>query len=160
MDIATRLCSLRGNLTREEFAKRIGIHPQTLYSYEKGKKIPKLKTIEQICNRLKISKDWLISGIKAPSQSEETPDYNETKAILSVSCARCSKLEAKLEKIEEQREKLYEETVRLLKENAILREEIATLKERQRKGQASLFDESQKMSETRRKPSTSPELYP
>ena len=56
-------------------------------------------------------------------------------------CARCEKLESKLEKVENQRDELAEENRKLLKENGLLREENATLRERQRKEQASLFDE-------------------
>lgn len=73
------------------------------------------------------------------SQPQHVQPSETTNTAL---CVRCEKLEAKLEKVEKQRDDLVEENRKLLKENGILREENATLRERQRKEQASLFDES------------------
>lgn len=163
MDISERISMLRGKTPREEFSEGTGVSGQTLYKYEKRVSTPTIQFVDLLCKKFKISHRWLITG-EGPMRLEEDQS-TETRG--STPCARCEKLENKLEKLEEKLEKaeerkdaLVEENQRLLKENGILREENATLRERQRKEQASFFDESQKMPETRRKSGSSPELHP
>lgn len=163
MDISERISMLRGKTPREEFSEGTGVSGQTLYKYEKRVSTPTIQFVDLLCKKFKISHRWLITG-EGPMRLEKEQSM-ETRG--STPCARCEKLENKLEKLEEKLEKaeerkdaLVEENQRLLKENGILREENATLRERQRKEQASFFDESQKMPETRRKSGSSPELHP
>ena len=67
MELGERIAQLRGKATREEFVDGLGIHAQTLYTYEKGKRQPVIETINKICNKYNVSADWLISG-KPPMQ--------------------------------------------------------------------------------------------
>ena len=78
-----------------------------------------------------------------PASISEPPHAQPNEPTNIAMCVRCEKLETKLEKVEKQRDDLVEENRKLLKKNGILREENTTLRQRQRKEQASLFDESQ-----------------
>lgn len=147
MTIGIRIRELRGTQSRKQFSELLGIHPQTLYLYEKEKRIPEREIIEKICNRLKIDVSWLIFG-ETPSVVKNMPNEQPTVSTQQTSLTLqeyCAKLEAKLEKVEAQRDELAEENRKLLKENGMLREENATLRERQRKEQASLFDERRRI---------------
>lgn len=71
-DIGERLKLLRGETSQYEFAKMIGIHRNTLVRYETGAGPPDADFISMICQRFKVSADWLIFGadrdVKEPSQ--------------------------------------------------------------------------------------------
>lgn len=99
-------------------------------------------------------------GEEQPTNTPRSEQTQPSETASTTTCARCEKLEAKLERVEGQRDELADENRRLLKENGLLREENATLRERQRKEQASPFDEHQKMPETRRTSCSNPELHP
>ena len=64
MDIGERIAQIRGRMTREEFVEGLDIHAQSLYKYEKGKRQPDINTIRNICDKYKVSADWLIFGIE------------------------------------------------------------------------------------------------
>ena len=165
--ISERLIFLCGSVARRPFAEQLGITESTLRNYEQEKSSPNAETIEIICKKLRIAPEWLILGT-GPIHPEKGQPANTThpeqaqpsETTSTITCARCEKLEAKLEKMESQRDELVDENRRLLKENGLLREENATLRERQRKEQASPFDEHQKMPETRRTSCSNPELHP
>lgn len=148
--ISERLIFLRGSVARRPFAKQIGVTESTLRNYEQEKSSPTAETIETICKKLRIAPEWLILGtgpmhIKEaqPTSTPQPEQAQPSETTSTIQCTRCEKLEAKLERVEGQRDELVEENRRLLKENGLLREENATLRERQRKKQASLFDELQ-----------------
>lgn len=50
------------NHTREELAEYIGTTPKIVYNVEKGISEPNLKFIYRVCERYKISADYLIFG--------------------------------------------------------------------------------------------------
>ena len=149
-----------------ELARKLGIKPPSVASARKRLQIP-TGWIENVSVLANVSTDWLFFG-RGPihpgeEQSTGTPQPEQVQPSEMASttpCARCEKLEAKLEKVEGQRDDLADENRRLLKENGLLREENATLRERQRKEQASPFDEHQKMPKTRRTSCSNPELHP
>lgn len=62
MTIGMRLKELRGKLSREEFAGKLGIHPQTLYRYEKDGRSIDAELIGKIVKAFNISSKWLIFG--------------------------------------------------------------------------------------------------
>lgn len=133
MNIGERIRLLRGNETRKSFAEKIGIHQQTLYIYEKGKRDPDRETIEKICLNLKINVNWLIFG-KEPKYTEEV--YTPEEHTLTL-CRHCQTLENKLQEMEQERKEkdkelreIIIENRQLWKENAKLREELAILRER------------------------------
>lgn len=165
--ISERLIFLRGSIARRPFAEQIGVTESTLRNYEQEKSSPTAETIETICKKLRIAPEWLILGTgpirigeEQPASTSQPEQAQPSETANTIPCARCEKLEAKLERVEGQRDELVDENRRLLKENGLLREENATLRERQRKEQASLFDEHQKMPEIRSASCSNPELHP
>ena len=143
-----RLKLLRGSLSQASLAELLKIKQTTLSNYERNRNEPNFETLGKICSHFGVSLEWLVWGVDPMLPGEElpisTPQPEQTQPSETASttmCARCEKLEAKLERVEGQRDELADENRRLLKENGLLREENATLRERQRKEQASLFDE-------------------
>ena len=51
---------LERNLTQEQLAKLIGIHPKTYKNYEAGKTIPRIPIIRKLCIALDTSSDDLL----------------------------------------------------------------------------------------------------
>lgn len=62
MEIGDRIKEVRGRVPRAEFAEKLGIHPQTLYMYEKGKRVVDVDLIQKICENFNVSVEWLIFG--------------------------------------------------------------------------------------------------
>lgn len=42
------------NLTQEKFAEKVEVQPRSLTDFENGKYLPKVETIDRICNKLNI----------------------------------------------------------------------------------------------------------
>ena len=57
--LASRIRELRGDLTQEAFARRLGIHQATLNRIELKKQNVTLETLQKICQRLECSIGWL-----------------------------------------------------------------------------------------------------
>ena len=51
---------LKRNLTQEQLAELIGVHPRTYRNYETGKTVPRIQVIRKICIALKTSSDDLL----------------------------------------------------------------------------------------------------
>lgn len=136
--IAERLQILRGDKSRRSFADFLGIPPSTLKNYEQGDTSPPLETLELVCEKMFISRRWLLlgEGLMRPSDAaSDTPQTTEQPAVPTKAagpCPRCERMEAKLEKVELQRDELAQENRQLWKENGELRERCATLEERQK----------------------------
>lgn len=62
MDIGDRIRHIRGKRSRAEFAELLGIHPQTLYMYEKGKRVVDVDLVQQLCRGFNVPVEWLIFG--------------------------------------------------------------------------------------------------
>lgn len=62
MDIGDRIKQIRGKASRAEFAEKLGIHQQTLYLYEKGKRVVDVELLQRICSECSVSVEWLIFG--------------------------------------------------------------------------------------------------
>lgn len=132
---------------QDEFVKALGISTVTLANYMSGKRKPDSEFLFFLKKKLNICIDWLLTGEgrKFPSDSQlgsKTTEEQSSPPNKVEYCPRCERLEAKLEKVENQRDELIDEIRKLFKENAMLREENAIFRERQRKEQASLFDEN------------------
>ena len=137
--LGQRLEKLRGKMSRKDFAKQIGVHQQSIYEYEKNRKIPTYETIKKISSRLNINPLWLNAGDgpMRPGDPAEQPMPTARPAFPSTpesaplaACPRCAKLEAKLEKVEAQRDELAQENRQLWKENGEYRERLARYEER------------------------------
>ena len=144
--IAERFLLLRGKAKQGDFAKELGINPNTLRSYENGRSIPNQELLQQICVQFSVSPAWLLLGNgpmrTAKASSEETKEQPSIPSSISevtphTDCLRCTKLETKLEKVEIQRDdaieenrQLHRDKAELLREMGELRATVARLEER------------------------------
>ncbi|MSS28092.1 helix-turn-helix transcriptional regulator [Desulfovibrio sp. PG-178-WT-4] len=60
--IAERLKSVRGEMSREEFARIIGVHVNTVGRYERGESEPDISITSKICREFDVNPHWLILG--------------------------------------------------------------------------------------------------
>lgn len=58
--IRDRLFQLQGEISKVEFAKKLGLSRQTVGFYINGDRIPDAKTLAQICSRCNVSSDWVL----------------------------------------------------------------------------------------------------
>lgn len=68
MSFAERFKKLRGLETQKAFAERLGITPQAVLNYEKYGRIPKGRYLTNICQKLGVREQWLLTG-EEPMQS-------------------------------------------------------------------------------------------
>lgn len=73
MSLGERIAQVRGKVSRKIFAEKLGIHPQTLYLYEKGKRNVSIDVISRLCDDHGISVEWLTKGTGLVSRPEEVP---------------------------------------------------------------------------------------
>ena len=71
MNLGERIAQVRGKISRKVFAKSLGIHPQTLYLYEKGRRNANISIINKICDDHSISVEWLTKGTGSMNKSKE-----------------------------------------------------------------------------------------
>lgn len=62
MTIGERIMKLRGGVPRSDVAMKLGIHPQTLYLYEKDKRSMDVAVLKSMCELYSVSADWIIFG--------------------------------------------------------------------------------------------------
>lgn len=60
--IAERLKSVRGEMSREEFAQTIGVHINTVGRYERGESEPDISIASKICREFDINPHWFMLG--------------------------------------------------------------------------------------------------
>lgn len=60
--IGARIRALRGNLSQEEFAPKIGVSQGQLSKIESGRIGPDLKTLVSLAGRFDKSLDWIVTG--------------------------------------------------------------------------------------------------
>ena len=65
MTLGERIKYLRKemNMTQLEFGKHIGVSGATISTSESGKTTPDSQTIEIICMKCNVNRDWLVDGI-------------------------------------------------------------------------------------------------
>jgi transcriptional regulator with XRE-family HTH domain len=68
MSIGQRIKQVRGDLSKTEFSKRIGISQASLSNYETKNKTPKGDVIQRICKEFGVDLQWLLTG-------QESPDF-------------------------------------------------------------------------------------
>ncbi len=101
-DIGDRLRQIRGRQSRQEFADELGIHPQTLYMYEKGKRVLDVDLVQRICLKYAVSVEWLIFGEGELQAAHEAADQElekrlaEKEALLAAQDARINELKNEL----------------------------------------------------------------
>ena len=60
MTVADRIKFLRGPLTRQEFADRLGVSKATIQNYEMRGMLPKGEVLKKIAREFDVSVDWLL----------------------------------------------------------------------------------------------------
>ena len=75
MSIGDRIRQIRGKTPRAEFAEMLGIHPQTLYMYEKGKRVVDVDLLQQLCLKSGVSIEWLVFGNGGADGEREAQDH-------------------------------------------------------------------------------------
>lgn len=141
VDIGERLKIVRNKESREVFAAKIGIHPQSLYRYEQGGRSVDSSVIYAVCSEYEISSDWLIFGTgpmrrtdgpQPASALNQPPQAPPEAAEQCPACSRCAKLEQRLEASEEERREITQENRKLWQEIATIREKLARMDEYQK----------------------------
>ncbi len=85
---ASRLRLLREKESRENFAKKLGLSPRALVNYENGTRVPKSNLVSQICARLGININWLLTGKGPMYETSEGATANkagDTSPVLPAS---------------------------------------------------------------------------
>lgn len=60
--LGDRIMATRGNFSREQFAERLNIHPQTLRKYEINERVPSADFVALLCETHSVSYEWLMTG--------------------------------------------------------------------------------------------------
>lgn len=76
---ASRLRLLRGKESREKFAKKLGLSPRALVNYENGTRVPKSTLTSQICARLGININWLLTGEGSMRKFDGREESNQNR---------------------------------------------------------------------------------
>ena len=117
MDIGNRIRKIRGKTPRAVFAEELGIHPQTLYMYEKGKRVVDVDLIQQLCAKFNVSVEWLIFGDGQLQAARDDAEDQRLKAELAEKEARIAQLQSELIAAQAGALKAYELAVDALQPN-------------------------------------------
>ena len=66
MSIGERIKKIRGDLSRKEFMKRIGVSQASLTNYETKNMTPKGEVLQKICKEFGADLQWLLTGEESP----------------------------------------------------------------------------------------------
>jgi transcriptional regulator with XRE-family HTH domain len=86
LGFSSRLRTIRGKLSQEEFGKFFGVTKVTISRYEAGR-VPDSETLSRIAEFAGVTVDWLLRGEEKPDHvfRERSPEYYDTRpAILNV----------------------------------------------------------------------------
>lgn len=103
--LSTRLRELRGSMSQQDFANKIGVKQTSYSSWERGVKDPAASTIATIASTFGVSSDWLL-GL---SQTQGTPTVNagsgaavnigSGSATAGGDCSKCRLMQAHVRQI-------------------------------------------------------------
>ena len=82
MSFAERFKKLRGIETQKAFAEKLGITPQAVLNYEKYGRIPKGRYLANICQKLGVREQWLLSGEGPMRMDEKEAQAGDTSPVL------------------------------------------------------------------------------
>lgn len=71
-DLGARIRQVRGKVSQEEFARRLGISKGALGCYERGVNCPNVEVVLGICRLCRISVEWLVAG-SGPMMAPRAP---------------------------------------------------------------------------------------
>ena len=126
MDIGDRIRKVRGKTSRADFAQQLGIHPQTLYLYEKGKRVVDVDLIQQLCAKFAVPVEWLIFGegqlqtVKDDGDGHLREELAERDARIAERDARIQELQNELISVQAGALKAYELAVDAMRSEATI----------------------------------------
>lgn len=131
--ISERLQILRGDKSRRSFADFLGIPASTLKNYEQGDTSPPLETLELVCEKLCISRKWLMLGegsMRAGESSavagQKTVELEGQERAFSaqppVFADQTRELKIRVKELELEKEQLERHNKLLAEENKFVRE--------------------------------------
>lgn len=141
MSIGARIKSVRGDISQDDFAARLGVSKAAIGSYERNVSTPGSAFIISICEHFNVQHEWLLVGtgpMHRAVESQAAPALNQPPqaphdaAEQCPSCPRCAKLEQRLEASEEERREITQENRKLWQEIASIREKLARMDEYQK----------------------------
>lgn len=71
--LGQRLAQVRGGLSQQEFADRIGVSRNTLVRYENNRRVPDATTLQRIIEDYEVDANWLLLGVGEPPKPELSP---------------------------------------------------------------------------------------
>lgn len=73
-------------LSQKDFAESIGISPMSISTYESGAKSPSIDTAAKICEKYKVSLDWLCGLSDIKSLPNKISAYSDLFMLLTYLC--------------------------------------------------------------------------
>lgn len=148
-DLGARIRQVRGKVSQEEFARRLGISKGALGCYERGVNCPNVEVVLGICRLCRISVEWLMTGsgpMMAPAPREAAPAQEQISAVQAASPPvmeaegdgtgtagllhrHCLWLQQRLDAVEEERRDLSRENRLLWQRTADLGRRLARLQQ-------------------------------
>lgn len=80
-ELAQRLVSIRGDLTRAEFCAKLGISDSTYATYERGDRTPDTSLLAQLMDELGVDIHWLLTGNGAPARADSPAGQPELQRV-------------------------------------------------------------------------------
>ena len=76
-----RRCRKLADLSQQQLGERLGLSRQMINSYENDRALPKLGTIEKICDLYSIKPWWLLYGVGSPTSGLQDTALKEGKDL-------------------------------------------------------------------------------
>ncbi len=81
--LGDRLKEIRGILSRDVFAAQFSVHRNTLAAWEKGLTAPDARFLEELCQKYKITPQWILLGEGSKDMDDEShPVWHEQSISL------------------------------------------------------------------------------
>ena len=98
--IGEKLKELRGSMSQNEAAKRIGIAQQGWARYETGRVAPGADVLHQICSKFGVSADWLLGLTEERDRASADAAAATRRMISPFADARVSALEKEVTRLQ------------------------------------------------------------
>lgn len=138
MSVGKRLEWLRGDMSRNAFAKKIGINSNTFRNYEEGLSLPNSDMVAQICAKLNLSFEWFLLGkgdiYKTADMSAINKSNTNDNSLILLESEKNGIADVghftptELDNLRQENTRLYKKVEVLLEENGNLRVEVERLK--------------------------------
>lgn len=90
---------LREGLTQYEFAERLGISKNLIYTYESEKSVPTITTLLKICNEFHVTPNWLLGSDLEVNLNEAQKQLDGISEQLGTLCDTLEYAQKKLNKL-------------------------------------------------------------